>query len=528
MTKRMVPSLIRDDGGAIAATYALAMVALVVMAGVGFDYARLVSVDTELQNAADEAALAAATQLDQKSDSITRAQSAVTDYFANSSSPVVNRTLLANDGNGSAITGVTFDFFVSYTNDTFGASTTTGTTAQVVEVTITARRAFYALTPIVGAFNSGDITAKAVAGLQSGICKTPPMMVCAPNADFPTSSDVGVGILLQPGSAGSWAPGTFGYLDFGQGANTVKDLLASNDGIDECASGSSVTAQQGNIASAPDYLNTRFDIYTNPLTPAGCLADGTLCPASSTRKDLVRMEQYTYKNQDTVPARPACNAAATNQNLGGGNKVDVTEWVQVPSTILPATNALEGFPRDSCHNNGSSNSTGTCQRGNFGDGVWNVAGYRSSHPNVPTSLTTRYQIYKWERDNPASGLQSALVNSGDTAAVTGCNAAGRNCDVVWTNYCSYPSAIKGTYHATPKDRRVFTVAVVDCANPTGGPHTFKVNRWMDVFLTEPSWDRNVPYTRSSQIYGEVIGPATDPAGNTAFQYYGRQKAVLLR
>ena len=535
MSGRFLHDLIEDRRGAVAATYALALFALVAVGGLAFDYARLVTVDTEVQNAADEAAIAAATQLDQRAGAVSRAQAAVTSYFANSSSSLVNRTLLAHSGQGetSAITGVTFTFYDGYNSasDTFGSATTTNADAAVVQVSINARQAFFALTPIVGALSSADVTAAAVAGLQSSICKTPPMMVCAPTGrQFPEDSDIGKGVLLQPGSSGQWQPGTFGYLDFGNGANAVKALLGGNEGAPVCVGGSTVTAQQGNIASAPDYLNTRFDVYTSSLTPSDCASNGDNCPAASTRKDLVRLEEYLFRNVSSSapqPANPGCDPNAGKSGYvkpAGVNKVDVTEWAQVPSTV----GKLEGFPRDDCHNTGTSNSVGTCAGGNFGDGVWNRTGYLDSHSSVPTDLTTRWEVYQWERDNPSSGLQPTLVNSADGPVVSGCNPQGNGCDVTWKNYCSYPSAIKGTYHPTAKDRRVITVAVVDCSSDTGGAHEFSVKNWMDVFLTEPSFARSTPYTRASQIYAEVIGPATTPGGDNAFQYYGRNKAVLLR
>lgn len=527
-----------DQAGAVAVTYALALTALIALAGVGFDYGRLMALDSEMQSAADEAALAAATQLDGRSGAITRAQDAVNSYFANSSSNVVNRTQMANDRGGSALTSVSFTFYTAFDSatDVFGSTTTTDTAAKVVKVVINSRRAFYAFTPIIGAFNSGNVTADAVAGLEAAICKTPPMMVCRPTngTDFPTNADIGKGLLMQPGSAGMWAPGTFGYLDFGNGANAVQDLLGSNGGTNACSEGSSVPAQQGNIASAPKYLNTRFDVYENPLTPADCGSNGDKCPAANTRKDMVRVESYRYKNvrQGTfTTARASCNSTATSTNNSANPVVTVAaDWSLLPTGTLPASGRVQGFPRDNCHNNASSNSNGTCPGGNYGDAVWNLSGYQAAHTNVPGSLATRYAIYKWERDNPGSGLQPLLANPGDPVVESSCSgpAANRRCDYTWTNYCAYPSPIKGTYHATPKDRRIITVAVVDCSTDTGGAHSFNVDRWMDVFLTEPSWDRDVPYTRASQIYGEIIGPATKPDGTNAFQYYGRQKAVLLQ
>jgi hypothetical protein len=493
------------------------------------------ALDSEMQSAADEAALAAATQLTGQPNAIANAKSAVNSYFANASSVVVNRTLMANDRGGSALSSVSFEFYTSFdsSTDTYGSVTTTDAAAKVVKVTINARRAFFAFTPIVGAFSSGNVTADAVASLEAATCKTPPMMVCKPvGGDFPTAADVGKGILLQPGSAGTWAPGTFGYLDYGNGAGAVQDLLGSNGVVDQCSATSGIAAQQGNIASAPKYLNTRFDIYENPLTPADCGANGDKCPAASTRKDLIRIEKYTYTKEDSTKplrARPSCDSTATTRTIAGVGQVDVTEWAV--SSQIPGGTVVEGFPRDACHKSATSNSNGSCPNGNIGNADWSSdrAAYLAAHPNVPGNLTTRYSIYQWERDNPGSGLQPARIATapGD-GVLTGCNGGGKNCTLVYTNYCSYPSPIKAAYHPTAKDRRVLTVAVVDCSADTGGTHNFTVDRWMDVFLTEPSWDRNVPYTRASQIYAEIIGTASRPDGKNAFQYYGRQKAVLLQ
>ena len=71
-----------------------------------FDYARMANLDTELQDAADQAALAAASQLDQTNGSIQRATAAA-------QSLLTNRTLMANDANvsGTAVTIPTVVFY---------------------------------------------------------------------------------------------------------------------------------------------------------------------------------------------------------------------------------------------------------------------------------------------------------------------------------------------------------------------------------------------------------------------------------
>src|SRR3546814_17021490 len=60
---RIRKGLLQSTGGAVAPTVALSLFELIAVGGIAFDYARMASLDSELQNAADQAALAAATQL---------------------------------------------------------------------------------------------------------------------------------------------------------------------------------------------------------------------------------------------------------------------------------------------------------------------------------------------------------------------------------------------------------------------------------------------------------------------------------
>ena len=64
--RKVAAWLAGDRRGAVAPTVALSLFALIAVGGLAFDYARLAGMDTELQNAADQAALAAASQLDRQ------------------------------------------------------------------------------------------------------------------------------------------------------------------------------------------------------------------------------------------------------------------------------------------------------------------------------------------------------------------------------------------------------------------------------------------------------------------------------
>lgn len=93
MPLTLIRSGLKDETGAVAVTYALALTGLIAMVGIGYDVSQVLTLDSELQNAADQAALAAVTQLDRQSGAIDRAKNAANSLIA-------NNTLLAKDAGG--------------------------------------------------------------------------------------------------------------------------------------------------------------------------------------------------------------------------------------------------------------------------------------------------------------------------------------------------------------------------------------------------------------------------------------------
>lgn len=514
--------LVGDTNAAVAPTVALSLFGLVAAAGLAFDYARMAALDTELQQAADQAALAAASQLDQSSTSCSRAVAAARQMIS-------NRTVFANDrdadgvnvtipdqtaNNGCGNSGDKVQFYSAYTSKANNTSTTSPAAAKFVSVTVKSRQAVRALTPIVAMLHSDSFSGRAVAGLGSGICKAPPMMICAA-AGFPSSADVGKGVRLQPGpNTGAWAPGNYGYLDFGSGASGLATNLGSNQQtVAGCYDNSGgLQTEPGNKASVTKALNTRFDIY-EAGTSACDAGSGDYCPSDNTTKDFVKKEVVEFKNlkdTDPVPANPGCGAAGAT----------VSDFEQRSSA--------KGFTRDTCHINGSCTS-------NFGNGTWDVATYfAANHPSdtVPSGAAARrYDVYLWEKLDKATRLATRLTNPSDPPdiKITG-PAHNQKKDYTYTNYCAYPQAKNGTAvvaGSTQKDRRVMTVAAVDCTG-LSGKGSVKVAQWVDMFLVEPSWDRTAPYsTGKSEIYAEIIGVATKPDGSSSFQYYSRNRPYLV-
>src|SRR5437764_13530822 len=108
---RLGRKLWRNTDGAVAPVVALSLTALIAIGGIAFDYSRLANLDTEFQDAADQAALAAASQLDGTNTN----GSAITRAIAAAQSLLANSTLMANDANasGRAITIPTVVFYAT-------------------------------------------------------------------------------------------------------------------------------------------------------------------------------------------------------------------------------------------------------------------------------------------------------------------------------------------------------------------------------------------------------------------------------
>jgi Flp pilus assembly protein TadG len=515
MATKTLRSLLSCTSGAVAPTVALSLVGLIAAGGLAFDYSRLVGMHSELQNAADQAALAAASQLDGKAGATQRAAEAAANLVANS-------TLISNDADTP---GVDIDSVVFYqdkaktlvvTRD--DASTTDDRLAHYVEVTVDGREVFYALTPIVSAMSSGDIDAAAMAGMGSATCKVPPVMMCNPaeftDPDFTVANYIGKGIrLVANDGGGGYGPGNFGFLDnnAGNGANIVKAALGNVAVPGDCVPGDDVTTQPGEMVSVLDALNTRFDVYANGLNNP-CGANNAGCPPSANAR------------KDVVKANTGCAFQPGNGNVG---------WKLPPSPYLPASSTAYdaatypagglspmGYPRDICH---ALSITGSCSGGRIGDGAWDrYAYFRSNsvnYPAVPTSTEmatmfgsstpTRYQVYQYEMNNAATHLQPQAAGS-----LTAHGAP----------ICVTPGLAPG---GTTPDRRRLSVAVINCTSEgvAGRTTDITVTRWIDVFLVEPSLPR--ARTEHSDVYVEVIEEAGSSGDGTVGQVVRRDVPYLV-
>jgi len=548
--------LTRHVRGAVAPTVALSLFALIGVGGIAFDYARIASLDTELQNAADQAALAAAAQLDGQTGACARAAAAA-------SSLLVNNTLFANEVGGSL--AITVDneadcdatdkirFYKDYdqVTDTPGDAATTDADAKIVIVSVNSREAFFALTPIVAAFSSGSLQAEAVASLGTAICKVPPVMICNPtepegntNKDFPfdPTAFVGKGLKLVSvgNSNGAWAPGNFGYLDTGSSTSNpnveLRQALGWSGSPGDCSPLSGVQTRTGAGTSVTPALNTRFDIYekvTGGATADSCPGGGICPPSINSTKDVVRKNAPANDKQ--------CAPLKNNEWELPDNQYLPTS----PTADLPDTTVIDamGHPRDKCH---AVSSAGLCTpNAKIGDGNWDRNAYfrvnygwtaaqwpgfiNSGVSPISTSTPTRYQVYRWEIANRDTNI------GGRTILAT----AGRP-------YGSPPNA--KTDFDQPKcsqlqgygsgivpgganvDRRRISAAVLNCSAWNvhgGGGIVYPVVKWIEMFLVEPSYNR--PRTDANDVYVEVISETiSGSGGDTAAQVVRRDVPFLIK
>lgn len=513
----VIAALARCRDGAVTPTLALSITALIAIGGLAFDYARLAGLDTELQNAADHAALAAASQLDGRPGACQRAASAARTM-------VQNHSLFANDGEGSPITlaseagcdavgSVRF-----YQDQTKATPATADGNARFVEVSVSARRTNYALTPVIGVLASGAMTGTAFAGLSSAVCKVPPLMMCNPHENpagggsVDVAALVGKGILAKAGGSSMWAPGNFGFLDIGAGpgANSLREAFGKVETSFQCIRAGHVDTAPGNMDSITAAINTRFDIYENGWA-AQC--GGEDCPpAFNTVKDLVRR------------SNGGCGLNPNNRQ--GWHPVEAPQHYRPdPVTRTDTSVTVIGHPRDICH---AVSLEGDCSGGRIGDGAWDRDIYFRVNHGLATrqawqsrlqsegvanfASPTRYEVYLWE------------LKTGRLAPRAVGNALS-----------TYSAPICGTPVGPPAhaDRRVTSIAVVNCIEQavTGRATNVKVEEWLDIFLVEPSYQRwddaSLSRTMGDEVYVEVIGRTRPAGGRSGPQTVRRDVPYLI-
>jgi Flp pilus assembly protein TadG len=267
-------------------------VSLLALDGAG----RAFSLQTQLQNIADAAALAGAAELNRAPGARDRARNAITN-------------LVTNQLAGMNVTNVTLDTPVFYqslpaANQYFSSGTVSPDDGHARFVAVTLSHSMNTLLPVrfnnPGGTNSYTAGAQAVAGADRVSCSDTPVFICNP---FETSSmtydqattalqnaSTRTLVALQGASNSQYSPGNFGWIappvqgtasgSCGSGNAVAQASARKNPPV--CFRTSTINTHPGNITAATEGFNTRFDLYGGSF--GSCKNNSNYPPAPNVRK----------------------------------------------------------------------------------------------------------------------------------------------------------------------------------------------------------------------------------------------------
>lgn len=471
-----VRQFLGDRRGAIAPMTALGLIALLGMGALALDMGRLFNLHTELQSAVDAAALSGATQLDGNGGAMDRARAAAKGVF------VSNYQRFSTDDAGMTVTIVDADivFLQELVTRTVATS---DANAQFIQIDVTPRSIVFFFASIVGASSFANVSAHAVAGLGSALCKVPPLMICNPVEPdvFDIDKYIGSGMFLKSsGNGAQWAPGTFGLLALdgtNLSTNDLRDAMGRVNPEAECF-GEVVSTNPGQSTAIRQGFNMRFDMYDGPQA-SSLQTDWQYQPARNTVKGRIR--------------------TGTQCGTGGqgwqepANKYDGPE-----DADDPVADAMS-LPRDDCAYpvpGGCTVDSGVrIVEAGKGGGVSTEAlqhYFDVNHGAIAWSdvfvadIPTRFDVYEWEKanmnldGNPATPSNFLGPEGGDPEC--------------------------GTLPDPPAkpDRRTISTVIINCLaeGVNGFTPDVTVVGTMDLFVLEPMSEQG----NSNLLYVEVIGP----------------------
>jgi Flp pilus assembly protein TadG len=461
-------ALWNDTSGVILPYVTVMLVVIVGLSVLALDGARLMSLQTQLQNGADALALAGAAELDRLPDAETRARTAIQRLLTNSTlfgSPA-NRTI--------AVSNIKF-YSRLPANDaspmSAGTPATSPGNARFVSVSVRPVTLSTILpAALFGGANTVTTAASAVAGFDQVVCGVTPIYVCNPyetagmTYDQATEalqraaanpSDQGRLMRLhQYGGNASYDADDYGFLDSPTLGSDEMSLIGSLAVVRPaaCFLQRGVNFRPGLLRSAREGFNVRFDIYEGAM--GGKYNDSNYRPAQNVRKGYVLASD---ENQNACTARRGPN------------------W-----PIGSPPNRVTGLPLDR-----------TWPIDSMGEGNWDFATYwqvNHGDSGLPSSLNggtasdadvpSRYRVYRYEIEQGRVADVSIGGESGAPACYSG-----------------------GDLPGTP-DRRILHAAIVNCQSlQLAGEEQFNVPvaAFGKLFLT-------LPLERSqTDLYVEMVG-----------------------
>ncbi len=247
--------------GSVAVAVALSLVVLVGFLGVVVDLGRMYVVKTELQNAADACALAAAKELDGTTDALTRAE--------NAGITIGGRNNMNFQSTPVSVTAADISFSEHLSPNSAYQTQAAGAplTSKYAMCTLHLTGLTMTLSSIVGA-GPQNVVGQAVATISPaqtacavplGVCSKGP----APTYGFSTGEWISGRF-----DAGGGATGSFDWIDFTPPGGGESELAALLSGPGQCNTSTSTEVGQSGIMgnAAAKAWNSRFGLYQGPLT----------------------------------------------------------------------------------------------------------------------------------------------------------------------------------------------------------------------------------------------------------------------
>ncbi len=520
-----VLALARDVRGSVALYIALATMVFLPVGAIAIELSSLMALHTEVQQAAEAAALAGAKKLDFTDDGLIAAESAAKTAVTNFQS------LAADDGNVVEIDTVQFLWALPPAGQTnYELYTTTKASEARYIRTITEPRMH--VSGLLTAFLSiwtGDgnqaatniVAGSAVAGRTAVACRTLPLMVCNP-AESGTSLATALGaynkfgdfLKANPrwtraqfrikwiGPGASFGPGTFGLLEptisKKPGANGVEDELALNiPSFCVALDGATVDPdiKTGQAATVAEGLNVRFDMYKG-----------------------------NWKSETNSSSYPPAPNVTKGYDNGGNGKQKCEPDIKYESD----PNNYQNLPQDPCFTNpnlpncfafgGAIDSYSAMYGANNGYSLFNY--FKVNHPNdisggviksaifdelkakeiavnneigmpLPPTATqaapvSRYTVYRWELDK-ASNIPGYQTRLGGLPREEGRPVCNKN-------------------NVGSADRRLVYMAVVNCqaqAEEIAAHGKVTVREFAEGFVTEPMTHGSGPTKDKGAIFVEI-------------------------
>lgn len=430
---------LRRSRGAIALMLALSLFVLFGFMALAMDLGRTYVVRTELQNAADAAALAGALELKQDLSGIANAISRAVDTAKAHSSRFSSQAQIDITAANLAVgTCPRDDCMTPISNITTNAQATGQTFLRVQIPSGTMATLFARLMPWSSnsSLTSTSTFGRAIAGRY--VTKVTPIGLCAFRDASGVAHPKNEVIEPVPGS------GKKELVHFGFRRGMSYNIF-----------------DMGNIGGpSTPYLINPIDVYPKPCTPANSSADSTapfMCSGSSAVVTTTATTNYVYGNTGVSGGRVE-TALNSRFNIYGNGANASCDPVQSP----PDTN-IRAF---GCTGPGCVNPAAD----------WMTPSRQSMNPASTTSANDYGVLWSYSRAVPPMGTLPNVLPDTDNAYTTldwadlypvGPPTANGNFPANTSPYLDPGHTTPPTGRTGQKDRRVLDVAIIDCNNVSG-------------------------------------------------------------